>query len=161
MSAPRACSGSTPCIRWALLVLGLGAHLLVSKESWDHLADRYFDYMKVDRRYQHARDAFTDAMAEVEDNTRAAMEDALAELDRAVAESALAAAQARHVNDQAHQRHADVLDAEAEWVRQGASLLQAYREENLKVRHEGHRARLFPDLPGARRLPRRPLRRGG
>ena len=66
---------------WALLVLGLGAHLLVSKEAWDHLADRYFDYMKVDRRYQHARDAFTDAMAEVEDNARAAMEEALAELD--------------------------------------------------------------------------------
>ena len=132
---------------WALLVLGLGAHLLVSKESWDHLADRYFDYMKVDRRYQHARDAFTDGMAEVEDNTRAAMEDALAELDQAVAESALAAAQARYVNEQAHQRHADVLDAEAEWVRQGASLLQAYREENLKVRHEGTEPGYFRTFP--------------
>lgn len=132
---------------WALLVLGLGAHLLVSKESWDHLADRYFDYMKVDRRYQQSRDAFTDAMAEVEDNTRAAMEEALAELDQAVAESALAAAQARHVNEQAHQRHTDVLDAEAEWVRQGASLLQAYREENLKVRHEGTEPGYFRTFP--------------
>jgi hypothetical protein len=138
---------------WALLVLGLGAHLLVSKESWDHLGDRYFDYMKVDRRYQQARDAFADGMVEVEENTRAAMEDTLAALDQAVAESARAAAQARHVNEQAHQRHADVLDAEAEWVRQGAALLQAYREENLKVRHEGTEPgyfRTFPSLPDYR-----------
>lgn len=132
---------------WALLVLGLGAHLLVSKEAWDHLADRYFDYMKVDRRYQQARDAFTDAMAEVEDNARAAMEETLAELDGAVAQSAETAAQARHVGEQAHQRHAEVLDAEAEWVRQGAALLQAYREENLKVRHEGTEPSYFRTFP--------------
>lgn len=132
---------------WALLVLGLGAHLLVSKEAWDHLADRYFDYMKVDRRYQQSRDAFTDGMAEVEDNARLAMEDALDELDRAVAASELAAAQARHVNDLAHQRHAEVLESEAEWVRQGASLLQAYREENLKVRHEGTEPAYFRTFP--------------
>ena len=132
---------------WALLVLGLGAHLLVSKEAWDHLADRYFDYMKVDRRYQHARDAFTDAMAEVEDNARAAMEETLAELDERVAWSEVAAAQARYVNDQAHQRHAEAQAAEAEWVRQGASLLQAYREENLKVRHEGTAPAYFQTFP--------------
>jgi hypothetical protein len=133
---------------WALLVLGLGAHLLVSKESWDHLGDRYFDYMKVDRRYQHARDAFTEAMAEVEDNARAAMEGALADLDKAVEDSEQVAAQARHVSDQVHQRRAEALAAEAEWVRQGASLLQAYREENLKVRHEGTQPGYFRTFPG-------------
>jgi hypothetical protein len=132
---------------WALLVLGLGAHLLVSKEAWDHLGDRYFDYMKVDRRYQHARDAFTDAMAEVEDNARGAMEETLADLDKAVAESEQTAVQARYVSDQARQRHAEALAAEAEWVRQGASLLQAYREENLKVRHEGTEPAYFRTFP--------------
>jgi hypothetical protein len=132
---------------WALLVLGLGAHLLVSKEAWDHLADRYYDYMRVDRRYQQARDAFAGGMVEVEENTRAAMEDALEDLDRTVAESALAAAQARHVNELAHQRRAEVADSEAEWVRQGALLLHAYREENLKVRHEGTEPEYFRTFP--------------
>jgi len=132
---------------WALLLLGLGAHLLVSKEAWDHLADRYYDYMKVDRRYQRARDAFADAMAEVEDNGRAALEEALEDIDGVLADSRLAVAQARHVNEQAHQRDADVSACESEWVRQGEALLHAYREENRKVRHEGTQPAYFDRVP--------------
>src|SRR3712207_8598036 len=41
---------------WGLFAVGMGIHLFATKEAWDDMADRYWDYKRYDQAFAHARD---------------------------------------------------------------------------------------------------------
>jgi hypothetical protein len=126
--------GLNSLLSWSLFALGLAVHLLVSKESWDDMADRYWDYKPVDLAYRRARVAYEDAVADAKSH---ALEEARAIIDDLKDQHARQGQSAADITaqvDLAEQRISEVRDAETDWVRQGGMLLKSYRDENAKVR---------------------------
>ena len=126
--------GLNSLLSWALFALGLAVHLLVAKEAWDDMADRYWDYKPVDQAYRRARAGYEEAVADAREH---ALEDARAILDDLKDTHARQAASAGDIVAQvaiAEQRISEARDAETDWVRQGGMLLKSYRDENAKVR---------------------------
>jgi hypothetical protein len=126
--------GLNSLLSWALFALGLAVHLLIAKEAWDDMADRYWDYKPVDQAYRRARAGYEDAVADAKEH---ALEDARAILDELKDTHARQAAAAGDIVAQvaiAEQRISEARDAETDWVRQGGMLLKSYRDENAKVR---------------------------
>ena len=126
--------GLNSLLSWALFALGIAVHLIVSKEAWDDMADRYWDYKPVDQAYRRARASYEDAVA---DTKAHALEDARAILDELKDTHAKQSAATGDIVAQvaiAEQRISEARDAETDWVRQGGMLLKSYRDENAKVR---------------------------
>ena len=126
--------GLNSLLSWALFALGVAVHLIVAKEAWDDMADRYWDYKPVDLAYRRARAAYEDAVADAKAH---ALEEARAILDDVKQQNAQQAAATGDIGAQvalADQRLSEVRDAETDWVRQGGMLLKSYRDENAKVR---------------------------
>jgi hypothetical protein len=140
--------GLTSLLSWGLFAVGLAVHLFVAREAWDDMADRYWDYKRYDQTYRRARADYEDSVA---DAKAAALDDARAVLNE------LEAAHQRHsggrediaaLAELAERRLTEGRDAEAEWVRTGAALLRAYRDENRLVRTDPAPA-WFADQPTA------------
>jgi hypothetical protein len=119
---------------WGLFAVGLGVHLFASKEAWDDMADRYWDYKRYDQAFVHARDHYHHAVEDLREDAAANARTVVEALERTHAGQEEQKNQIVGLNDMAVQRWAEVRDAEGEWARKGAVLLQAYRDENLAVR---------------------------
>ncbi|MBW3558210.1 MAG: hypothetical protein KY449_00365 [Proteobacteria bacterium] len=126
--------GLSGLLSWGLFAIGLTVHLFVSREAWDDMADRYWDYKRYDQTYRRARGDYEDAVADAKgaalDDARAVLNDLEDQHER----QAAARAQIAEMAELAERRLQEARDAESEWVRTGAALLRAYRDENRLVR---------------------------
>ena len=128
--------GLTTLFSWGLFALGLLVHLGSSREAWDDMADRYWDYRRYDRAYRIARQEFEDAMAEAKGAAGEAAREVMGELETRFAPQVQERDRLAAAAELAHRRLAEARDAEVEWLRQGGALLKAYRDENAQVRTE-------------------------
>ncbi len=140
--------GLQTLLSWGLLFIGLGVHLYSAKEGWDDMADRYWDYKPVEQAWREAREDYEAAL----EDARADAEDAVKEVTETLRtrhrEGELNARAIAGLLDSAEHRAIDARNAEAEWVRQGAALLKAYRDENAAVRTDAPPA-YFSQYPSA------------
>ena len=128
--------GLTSLFSWGLFALGLLVHLAASREAWDDMADRYWDYRRYDRAYRVARTDYEDTVAEAKAAALDESREVLSDLEAAYAPATQERDRLAAVADLAGRRLAEARDAEAEWVRQGAALIKAYRDENAQVRSD-------------------------
>ena len=128
--------GLTSLFSWGLFALGLLVHLAASREAWDDMADRYWDYRRYDRAYRTARLDYEDTVADAKAAAVEASREVLAELEAAYAPHTQDRDRLLALAELAQRRLAEGRDAEAEWVRQGGALIKAYRDENAQVRSD-------------------------
>ena len=128
--------GLTSLFSWGLFALGLLVHLAASREAWDDMADRYWDYRRYDRAYRTARLDYEDTVADAKAAATEAGREVLAELEAAYAPHTHDRDRLLALAELAQRRLAEGRDAEAEWVRQGGALIKAYRDENAQVRSD-------------------------
>ncbi len=128
--------GLTSLFSWGLFALGLLVHLAASREAWDDMADRYWDYRRYDRAYRTARLDYEDTVADAKAAAVEASREVLAELEATYAPHTQDRDRLLALAELAQRRLAEGRDAEAEWVRQGAGLIKAYRDENAQVRSD-------------------------
>jgi hypothetical protein len=119
---------------WGLFAVGMGVHFFASKEAWDDMADRYWDYKRYDQAFVQAREQYDHAVEDLREDAAANARTVVETLERTHAAQEEQKNQIVGLNDLAVQRCAEVRDAEGEWARKGSVLLQAYRDENLAVR---------------------------
>ncbi len=134
---------------WALLLLGIFIHFIASKEGWDDFSDRYPDYKRYDQRSKSAHAEFENAMADLRDEVREAVEGIEEQAKRGVADARVAYESIAKLLDIALQRQEEVRDSEREWVSGGNRLLKTYRETNIKIRDERTTPGYFSDYPTA------------
>ncbi len=127
--------GLTSLFSWGLFALGLLVHLAASREAWDDMADRYWDYRRYDRAYT-ARLDYEDTVADAKAAAVEASREVLAELEATYAPHTQDRDRLLALAELAQRRLAEGRDAEAEWVHQGAGLIKAYRDENAQVRSD-------------------------
>lgn len=126
--------GLNSLFSWGLFAAGIAIHLIMAREAWDDMADRYWDYRRYDLGYRRARGAYEEAVA---DAKAAALEEAravLLDLENEHERQAESQQDLKALVDLAERRLNEGRDAEAEWARQGVALLRVYREENRLVR---------------------------
>jgi hypothetical protein len=128
--------GLSTILSWGLFALGLLVHLVASREAWDDMADRYWDYRRYDRAYRIARLDYEDAVAEAKAAADEEAREVLADLEDRFMPQTMQRDRLSALAELGARRLAEGRDAEAEWVRQGAALLKAYRDENAHVRSE-------------------------
>jgi len=128
--------GLSTILSWGLFALGLLVHLVASREAWDDMADRYWDYRRYDRAYRIARLDYEDAVAEAKAAADEEAREVLADLESRFTPQVMQRDRLSALAELGARRLAEGRDAEAEWVRQGAALLKAYRDENVHVRSE-------------------------
>jgi hypothetical protein len=139
--------GLTSLFSWGLFALGLLVHLAASREAWDDMADRYWDYRRYDRAYRIARLDYEDTVAEAKAAALEESREVLAALEETYAPATQERDRLSAVAELAGRRLAEARDAEAEWIRQGGALIKAYRDENAQVRSDPPPAYFahFPD----------------
>jgi hypothetical protein len=139
--------GLTSLFSWGLFALGLLVHLAASREAWDDMADRYWDYRRYDRAYRIARLDYEDTVAEAKAAALEESREVLAALEETYAPAAQERDRLSALAELAGRRLAEARDAEAEWIRQGGALIKAYRDENAQVRSDPPPAYFtrFPD----------------
>jgi hypothetical protein len=123
-------------LSWGLFALGLLVHLVASREAWDDMADRYWDYRRYDRAYRVARLDYEDAVAEAKAAADEEAREVLSDLESRFTPQVMQRDRLSALAELGARRLGEGRDAEAEWVRQGAALLKAYRDENAHVRSE-------------------------
>jgi hypothetical protein len=128
--------GLSTILSWGLFALGLLVHLVASREAWDDMADRYWDYRRYDRAYRIARLDYEDAVAEAKAAADEEAREVLADLEGRFTPQVMQRDRLSALAELGARRLAEGRDAEAEWLRQGAALLKAYRDENAHVRSE-------------------------
>ncbi len=128
--------GLTSLFSWGLFALGLLVHLAASREAWDDMADRYWDYRRYDRAYRTARLDYEDTVADAKAAAMEASREVLAGLEATYAPHTQDRDRLLALAELAQRRLAEGRDAEAEWVRQGGALIKAYRDENSQVRSD-------------------------
>jgi hypothetical protein len=128
--------GLTSLFSWGLFALGLLVHLAASREAWDDMADRYWDYRRYDRAYRTARMDYEDTVADAKAEAVEAGRAVLGDLESAYAPHTQDRDRLLALAELAQRRLAEGRDAEAEWVRQGGALVKAYRDENAQVRSD-------------------------
>ncbi len=126
--------GLTTLFSWGLFALGMLVHLGASREAWDDMADRYWDYRRYDHAYRIARRDFEDAMAEAKEAADEEAREVVGGLETRFAPQVQERDRLAAVAELAQRRLAEARDAEVEWLRQGGALLKAYRDENAEVR---------------------------
>jgi hypothetical protein len=139
--------GLTSLFSWGLFALGLLVHLAASREAWDDMADRYWDYRRYDRAYRTARLDYEDTVADAKAEAVEASRAVLGELESAYAPHTHDRDRLLALAELAGRRLAEGRDAEAEWVRQGGALIKAYRDENAQVRSDPAPAYFAQALP--------------
>jgi len=128
--------GLSTILSWGLFALGLLVHLVASREAWDDMADRYWDYRRYDRAYRIARLDYEDAVAEAKTAADEEAREVLSDLEARFTPQTLQRDRLSALAELGARRLAEGRDAEAEWLRQGGALLKAYRDENAHVRSE-------------------------
>jgi len=132
-----------------LLFLGLFIHLYSAKEGWDDLSDRYPDYKKKDLRVTIARENYEDALADVRDEGR----DAIEAIEKLFKDNTTRTRTCYEITSEmlalAAQRKQEVRNSEDKWVADGNQLLKTYREVNLQIRDEGTAPFYFSSYPSA------------
>ena len=128
--------GLTSLFSWGLFALGLVIHLAASREAWDDMADRYWDYRRYDRAYRTARLDYEDTVADARAAAVEAGREVLGELEAEYAPHTQDRDRLVALSELAGRRLAEGRDAEAEWDRQGGALIKAYRDENAQVRSD-------------------------
>lgn len=128
--------GIVSIFSWALLALGIIIHLLAAKEGWDDLADRYPDYMKVDKKSKEARALFDEALLEMRSDARDSSAEVIQEAEEECKTARVQANAIAQLLDLARQREKEVRDSEDEWVVGGTQLLKTYRDINLEIRED-------------------------
>jgi hypothetical protein len=134
---------------WALLLLGIFIHFFAAKEGWDDIADRYPDYKKFDLLSKKATAAFDDALAELRDDIRTAVEVVEAEINAKAAEAQNNVRVIDALIGQAKERCQEVANSEDEWVVTGSRLLKLYRDTNKQIRDENSAPDYFDTYPSA------------
>jgi len=128
--------GLSTILSWGLFALGLLVHLVASREAWDDMADRYWDYRRYDRAYRIARLDYEDAVAEAKAAADEEAREVLSDLEDRFSPQVLQRDRLSALAELGARRLAEGRDAEAEWLRQGGALLKAYRDENSHVRSD-------------------------
>jgi hypothetical protein len=128
--------GLSTILSWGLFALGLLVHLIASREAWDDMADRYWDYRRYDRAYRIARLDYEDAVAEAKAAADEEAREVLSDLEDRFSPQGMQRDRLSALAELGARRLAEGRDADAEWLRQGAALLKAYRDENVHVRSE-------------------------
>jgi hypothetical protein len=128
--------GLSTILSWGLFALGVLVHLVASREAWDDMADRYWDYRRYDRAYRIARLDYEDAVAEAKAAADEEAREVLSDLESRFTPQVMQRDRLSALAELGARRLAEGRDAEAEWVRQGGALLKAYRDENAHVRSE-------------------------
>ncbi len=128
--------GLTSLFSWGLFALGLLVHLAASREAWDDMADRYWDYRRYDRAYRTARLDYEDTVADAKAAAVEASHEVLAELEATYAPHTQDRDRLQALAELAQRRLAEGRDVEMQWVRQGGALIKAYRDENAQVRSD-------------------------
>ena len=126
--------GLNSLFSWGLFAAGIAIHLIMAREAWDDMADRYWDYRRYDLAYRRARGDYEEAVA---DAKAAALEEArgvLLGLEQEHERQAEDQQDLKALCELGERRLNEARDAEAEWARQGVTLLRVYREENRLVR---------------------------
>jgi len=126
--------GLQTLLSWGLLFIGLGVHLYSAKEGWDDMADRYWDYKPVEQTWRDAREDYEAALEDARADAEVAVRELTEGLRTRHRDGELGAAAIAGLVDSAEHRSIDARNAESEWIRQGAALLKAYRDENAAVR---------------------------
>jgi hypothetical protein len=126
--------GLSSLMSWGLFAVGLAVHLFVARESWDDMADRYWDYKRYDQSYRRARGDYEEAVADAKASALYEARTVLNEMEATHERQAAASGDIRAMAELAERRLTESRDADAEWVRQGAALLRTYRDENRHVR---------------------------
>jgi hypothetical protein len=139
--------GLTSLFSWGLFALGLLVHLAASREAWDDMADRYWDYRRYDRSYRTARLDYEDAVASARADAVEASREVLAGLEAQYAPASHDRDRLLALAELAQRRLAEGRDAEAEWVRQGGAMVKAYRDENAQVRSDPAPAYFIRPVP--------------
>jgi hypothetical protein len=128
--------GLSTILSWGLFALGLLVHLIASREAWDDMADRYWDYRRYHRAYRIARVDYEEAVAEAKAAADEEAREVLSDLEDRFIPQVMQRDRLSALAELGSRRLAEGRDAEAEWLRQGAALLKAYRDENVHVRSE-------------------------
>ncbi len=126
--------GLTTLFSWGLFALGLLVHLAASREAWDDMADRYWDYRRYDRAYRTARMDYEDTLAEAKAAAGEEAQAILAELEQRFGPQLQERDRLSALAELGARRLGEARDAQAEWLRQGDAVLKAYRDENAQVR---------------------------
>ncbi|WP_158915929.1 hypothetical protein [Caulobacter sp. S45] len=139
--------GLTSLFSWGLFALGLLIHLAASREAWDDMADRYWDYRRYDHAYRVARLDYEDTVSEAKAAALEESREVLADLEATYAPATQERDRLSALAELGGRRLAEARDAEAEWIRQGGALIKAYRDENAQVRSDAPPAYFayFPD----------------
>jgi hypothetical protein len=147
--------GLSTILSWGLFALGLLVHLVASREAWDDMADRYWDYRRYDRAYRMARADYEDAVAEAKAAADEEAREVLSDLEDRFSPQTMQRDRLSALAELGARRLAEGRDADAEWIRQGAALLKAYRDENAHVRSEPAPSYFasYPDADVYRRSP--------
>ncbi len=140
--------GLQTLLSWGLLFIGLGVHLYSAKEGWDDMADRYWDYKPVEQAWREAREDYQAALEDARGDAEDAVRELTASLRTQQRDGELNARAIAGLLDSAEHRAIDARNAESEWIRQGAALLKAYRDENAAVRTDRPPA-YFASYPSA------------
>jgi len=141
--------GITSIQSLGLLFLGIFIHFFAAKEGWDELSDRYPDYKRKDLRAVLAREDYDDALAQVRDDAREAIETIEARFRQAIDQTRRCFDLTSEMLALAAQRRQEVRNSEDRWVADGNQLLKSYREINVGIRDEGTTPAYFADYPTA------------
>jgi len=126
--------GLSTVFSWGLFALGMLVHFGASREAWDDMADRYWDYKRYDQAYKIARLDGDDAVAEAKETSGIEAQEVLSDLEARFTPQTQERDRLNAAAELATRRLSEGRDAEAEWLRQGDALLEAYRDENAHVR---------------------------
>lgn len=129
--------GMTSLPAWALLIVGLVIHAWSAKEGFEDFADQYPAYRKHDRKWRAASAAYEEALEDLREDGREAIETIEHMAETSARRAAAVEHMVRDLKNLALQRHQEVLDSEDEWVTAGNRLLKMYRDENLAIRDHG------------------------
>lgn len=129
--------GMTSLPAWGLLIVGLVIHAWAAKEGFEDLADPYPAYRKHDRAWRAAAAAYEEALEDLRDEARDAIESIEHGADAAARRAAAAERAVKELKNLAMQRHQEVLNSEDAWVTAGNRLLKMYRDENVGIREQG------------------------
>lgn len=141
--------GFESLIAWALLLIGLGVHVVATYEGWSAIGDSYPHYMKMDKRAKQAQIHYDQGLVDMRADARQAAEGVIAEAEQEADQTRQAAAIIADLENLAIQREQEVRDSEDQWVAGGTQLLRTYRDINLEVRGEAPAPGYFDSFPTA------------
>jgi hypothetical protein len=126
--------GLSSILSWLLFGIGIFVFLLVCRESWEDMADRYWDYKRVDQAFRETEGEYMDVLDGFRGNVEARFGDITKDVMTQAEASDGHFKQAEKIAALAEQRFEETQALQTRWAQEGANALRLYRETNARFR---------------------------